>query len=264
MKLGQETRSVFGGTDAWKTSEGVLSIVNLVCACLGLSVAVFIRKDFGERYLSWVNLFFGYTVVANFSFFGGLITMFTHRGGEQFMFFFWIAFILVSLWHKREIARKIKAGERWHSMYAGTSILPLPLSQENIYKFGEPAVVLGIGYLLWEVSGQVGLWLILSGLALFVNNHIIYHNQRQAILDVRDAEIEAKNIGGAFAGKPPRETGGVVVAESNVALFKKDADLQEAFSNLSPELKDLLGNINKETPVKETPGAQPKPAERVR
>jgi hypothetical protein len=122
----------------------------------------------------------------------------------------------------------------------GTSILPLPFSREFVYKFAEPALVFLAGRMLWDISGQVGLWLMVAAASLFVNNHIVYHNQRQAILDLRDSEIEARNIGKAFAGRPASETCGLVVAESNIDLIRKDAGLQEAFSNLSPELKSVL------------------------
>lgn len=44
----------------------------------------------------------------------------------------------------------------------------------------------------------------------------------------------------AFAGRPAAETGGLMVAESCVELLRTDADLQAAFTNLSPELKDVL------------------------
>ena len=241
MKLGSESRSVFGGTDLWKKSEWALSLLSLVTSCFTVSVVPFLRKDFGERYLGWINLFFGYTIVANFTFLGSIIMVLFRRGGSsRLMLVFWVAFILASLWHLREIHRKNKKGEQWHSMYMGTSILPLPFSREFIYKFAEPALVFLAGRMLWDISGQVGLWLMIAAVSLFVNNHIIYHNQRQAILDLRDSEIEARNIGKAFAGRPASETCGLVVAESNIDLIRKDAGLQEAFSNLSPELKSVL------------------------
>ena len=240
MKLMNESRSVFGGLDVWKQSEWILALLSFISGCFAISVVPFIRKDFGERYLGWLNLFFGYTVVANFMFLGGIIAMLTGRGGGQFMFLFWVAFIAASLWHRREISRRNKAGEKWHSMYLGTSILPLPFTRETVYKFAEPVAVFIAGHLFSLISGQVGLWLQIAACALFVNNHIIYHNQRQAILDVRDAEIEARNISKAFAGRPASETGGLVVAESNVDLIRQDAGLQEAFGHLSPELKAVL------------------------
>jgi hypothetical protein len=250
MKLINESRSVFGGTDVWQKSEWILALLSFVSGCFAISVVPFIRKDFGERYLGWLNLFFGYTVVANFLFLGtvvaGMAGAFLHIGigGAPIMEWFWLAFIGVCLYHRREISRKNKAGEKWHSMYLGTSILPLPFSREIVYKFAEPGLVIGVGYFLSGISTLPGLWLMIAGASLFINNHIIYHHQRQAILDIRDAEIEARNMSKAFAGRPAQETAGLLVAESSMDLIRKDAGLQEAFKNLSPELKEVLDAAN--------------------
>jgi hypothetical protein len=125
-------------------------------------------------------------------------------------------------------------------MYMGTSILPLPFSQETIYKFVEPGLVVGCGWLLSGIATLPGVWLMIAGISLFVNNHIVYYNQRQAILDIRDAEIEAQGMSKAFAGTPASETNGLLVADSNIELLRSDASLREAFTNLSPELKQVL------------------------
>jgi hypothetical protein len=246
MKLINESRSVFGGTDVWQKSEWILALLGLVSSCFAVSVVPFIRKDFGERYLGWLNLFFGYSVVGNFmllaSIIGSLGGAFFHIGlsGASLMQLFLLAFIGLSIYHRREIARKNKAGEKWHSMYLGTSILPLPFSREFVYKFAEPAIVIGAGWLLSGISTLPGVWLMIAGSSLFINNHIVYHKQRQAILDILDAEIEARNMSKAMAGRPAAETNGLLVAESSMDLIRHDAGLQEAFSNLSPELKDVL------------------------
>lgn len=248
MRLIRESRQLFGGTDTWKYSEWALGLLNLISGCFAISVIPFLRKDMGERYFGWLNLFFGYSVVANFTFFGSLLGMFI-RGRmifPQLMPLFWLAFIALSLYHRWRIARKNNAGVEWHSMYVGTSLLPVPLSQEKIYKFVEPGLVFLAGHFLWDFNWQVGLWLTIAAGALFVNNHIVYYQERQAILDMRDGQIEAKYLSDALAGKPARETAGFVVAESSIKLMGKDARLKDAFSNLSTELKGLLDS---------TPGA---------
>jgi hypothetical protein len=240
MRLYNETRELLKGTEQWKMYEWALALLSLISGCFAISVVPFIRKDFGERYLGWINLFFGYTVVANFFFLGNLIGMITRRGGSQLMGVFWLAFIAMSIYRRREITAKNNAGVEWHSMYFGTSLLPLPFSQEKIYKFFEPAMVFALGHLLWTFSGQVGLWLMISAVALLINNHIVFYNERRAILDMRDAQIEAKYFGAALAGKPASETAGFVVAESSIKLMKEDAGLKEAFAKLAPELSDVL------------------------
>jgi len=107
------------------------------------------------------------------------------------------------------------------------------------------------GWLLSGIASLPGWWLMIAGASLFINNHIIFHKQRQALLDVRDAEIEARFMSKAFAGRPAQETGGLLVAESSADLIRKDAGLSDAFRNLSPELKDVLDAANGATPAPE-------------
>lgn len=240
MRLYGETRELLKGTETWRMYELALALLGLITGCFAISVVPFIRKDFGERYLGWLNLFFGYTVVANFTFLGSMIAAIMRRGGGQLMMLFWLAFIAMSLYRRWEIAKKNNAGVEWHSMYMGTSLLPLPFSREKIYKFFEPALVFAAGDVLWTFSGQVGLWLMISAVALFINNHIVFYNERRGILDMRDAQIEAKHLSAALAGKPASETAGFVVAESSIRLMNTDAGLKDAYAHLSPELKDVL------------------------
>lgn len=240
MRLLRQTESVFGNTDQWKKYEWALGLASLVTGCFSISVVPFLRKDFGERYLGWLNLYFAYGVVSSFVIFGNLLSAFSRHGSSTLMPLFGFAFIGMSLYRRLEIAQKNNAGVEWHSMYAGTSLLPLPFSQEKIYKFFEPAVVFVVGCILKNFSGAVGLWLMISAFSLLINNHIIFYNERQAVLDLRDAQIEAKYFSPAMKGKPARETAGFVVAESSIRLIGKDARLQRAFDELSVELKSLL------------------------
>jgi hypothetical protein len=240
MKLYGEAKDLLKGTESWRMYEMMLAIISLISGCFAISIVPFVRKDFGERYLSWLNLSFGYTVVAFFMFFGQMFSFLTRWGGQQLMTLFFLAFIAMSVYRRWEIHRRNNAGVPWHSMCMGTSILPLPFSEEKVYKFFEPALIFGAGHLLWTLSGQVGLWIMISAVSLFINNHIVFYNERRAMLDMRDAEIETKYIGAALTGKPVTETAGFVVAESSIKLMGQDARLKDAFANLPQELKDVL------------------------
>jgi hypothetical protein len=236
MKLMQDTRSIFQGFDPWRKAEWALGLLSLISSCFAVSVVPFLRRDMGERYFGWLNLFFGYTVVANFTF---LFSVFFH-GPSQLMTLFWAAFIAASLYQRYQIAQKNTAGQQWHSMYMGTSLLPLPMSPEKIFKFVEPAAVYLAGHFLSAFSSAVGWWLTFAAAGLFVNNHIVFFNERQAILDMRDAQIESKFLSAALSGKPAQETAGLVVSESSIKLMGQDASLKEAFAHLSTDLKQLL------------------------
>jgi hypothetical protein len=241
MKLYNQTRQLFGGTDPWQKYEWALGLLKLLSGCFCITVVPFVRKDFGERYLGWLNLYLGYSALGLFIIAGMLAgTFIPHYRPTEMMTYLWLGFIGTSIWHRREISRKNNSGEEWHSMYMGSSILPLPLSEEKIYKFAEPGLIFAAGYLLSNISGLFGLWLMIAGLSLFINNHIAYHTERSMMLDVRDAGIEAQFLSDALSGKPANQTCGFVIGESSRKLIGKDARLQEAFSKLPGELKDLM------------------------
>jgi hypothetical protein len=241
MKLYNQTRELLKGTDPWRKYEWALGLLALISGCFCVTVAPFVRKDFGERYLGWLNLYIGYSALGLFILAGSLAGSFIpHYRPTQMMTYLVVGFIGTSLWHRREISTKNNNGVEWHSMYMGTSILPLPLSEEKVYKFAEPGLIFLTGYLFSNASGLFGLWLMIAGLSLFINNHITYYNERQMILDTRDASIEAKYLSDALSGKPAYQTAGFVIGESSIKLIGKDVRLQEAFFNLSTELKDLM------------------------
>jgi len=240
VRLHKQTDTLLEGYDWWKRFSWVLMALGLITSCFSVSIVPFTRRNFGERYFGWINLFFAYTVVANFAFLGNLIGVGLGHGWSWLMVLCWLGFIAASIWHRMEISRKNRASVEWHSMYTGDSILPLPFSQEKIFKFFEPAAVVTAGLLIWYFSGAVGAWLVIGGISLLVNNHIVYFTQRQAILDIRDRQIEARYLSDAVAGKPAKQTGGFVLAQSNLEAIKHDPGLQKAFANLSNELKSLL------------------------
>lgn len=242
MKLGKESLHLLRVFNPWKRFEFVLAVLSLLSSCFTVSIVGFLRKDFGERYFSTVNLMFGYTVVAYFAFLGNIIGVATGHHFSWLMVFFWAAFIGVSIFHRLEISRKNKRGEEWHSMNVGTSLLPVPMKEESIYKFIEPALVMTVGLMLWKISGQAGAWLIIGGLSLFVNNHLVFYFQRQALLDIRDARIEARYMSGAIQGKPAKQTGGFVLADSNIQLIRKDAGLQSVLAQAARDMKNMFGD----------------------
>src|SRR5579864_6562125 len=57
MKLMQETRNIFSGFDPWRKAEWALAFLSLISSCFAVSVVPFLRKDMGERYFGWINLF---------------------------------------------------------------------------------------------------------------------------------------------------------------------------------------------------------------
>jgi len=122
--------------------------LSLISSCFAVSVIPFLRKDMGERYFRLAEYLLWLHVVASSCSCGTILSMALGFVGHplslspQLMMLFWLSFIGASIYHRREITRKNNAGIEWHSMYIGTSLLPVPFSAEKIHKFIEPGLVL--------------------------------------------------------------------------------------------------------------------------
>src|SRR5271170_6574566 len=138
MRLGKSFTELARSNKQFVLLEWVSGALLLLTSCFTVSIVPFTRKDFGERYFSWLNLFFGYTIIANFTFLGNVFGVVSHHQFSWAIVVFWAAFVAMSLYRQREISRKNKAGIEWHSMSIGTTLLPLPVEEETIYKFIEP------------------------------------------------------------------------------------------------------------------------------
>jgi len=240
VKLHKDFGNIASRFNAWQQFQWALALLQLLCSMFAVSGVVFIRRRFGERYLSPVNLFFGYSVVAPLALGGGLIHYGAHGGFSAFMVAVWLAFIGASIYHRLEINRKNRLGIPWHSMFMGESILPLPVSAERMHKVIEPLVFLVAAVVMFKIALVVAIWAALCSVSILISNHLIYHFERERFLDTRDAQIEAKALSDAIAGKPARETNGFVFAESNVRMVRQDATLRAAFDGLSAEMKGML------------------------
>src|ERR1700742_566999 len=151
-----EAKGLFGGSSIWKTNEWLLGLVSFISSCFCVSVTPFLRIDMGELYFGWLNLWFGYSVVAGFNFFGSLLVYVVHEPiiWPGLMTYFWMAFIAASLYQKQRIAKRNNAGIEWHSGYMGTSLLEpflarFRVTREFIFKFVEPALVFLVARVLW-------------------------------------------------------------------------------------------------------------------
>src|ERR1700736_4556127 len=147
MKLGKTGRQIALSFEPWQYLESLAVIVHFILGWFAISAVVFLRRDFGERYLSWINLFFGYMAAGLFTGLGGwLISAWMHESASGLMPLLLMGFFAMSGYHRWQIHKKNKQGIRWFSMNSGTPLLmkfsdhPLlgkygPLSEEVINKW---------------------------------------------------------------------------------------------------------------------------------
>ncbi len=159
-----------------------------------------------------------------------------------------LAFLAASLFHRYEINDRNRRGVTWHSFSKGESWLyeldlsdiPFRLNDEVIHKWIEPALVGIAGGIAYLFAPAVGIWLLISAVALTVNAQIDYHYERSVFLDARDGQVEARYLGDALSGRPASQTAGLVIAASNVAMVQRDPGLKAAFGSLGNELLSMM------------------------
>ena len=79
MKIGKVGARIAMATEPGKLVVGVLMLIHFVLSWFVMSVVVFLRKDYGSRYLSWINILFGMFAVSLFT---GLGNWFLSEGGH--------------------------------------------------------------------------------------------------------------------------------------------------------------------------------------
>ena len=208
MKLGKVGAGFAMATQPGKLVFGILMLLHWILGWFVMSVVVFLRRQFGERYLSWLNILFGMTAIGFFTGFGNLLLS---QGSSHLSYTIEIAYYSVvglSVYHRVVIWRKNKAGKLWHSYNPGTSLIKIPgVSGETMAKWIEPAVLFLLAYIAGKFHDTpLRLWLIIGGFSLLVHEQVSFYMQRQQFLDMRDAIIESRNWGAVMSGSKRRAT----------------------------------------------------------
>ena len=242
MKLATTGKHFAMATDPGKLVFGFLMLLHWILGWFVMSVVVFFRKNFGERYLGWLNILFGMTAVGVFTGFGNVILSQGQAHLSRTIEFAYYGVVGLSVYHRVVIWRKNRAGQLWHSYNPGTSLIRIPgVGEETVAKWIEPAVLFGLAYVAGKFhDSPLQLWLVIGGFAVLVHEQVSYFMQRQQFLDMRDAMIESKNWGGVLAGKPVQQTQGYTIARSNLDMLERSPELRDAFTALPDDMKAIL------------------------
>lgn len=249
----------------------VFNIMIIVLGWWSILVEVFLRYDFGERYLSWLRLFFAFGILLNT---GWWLRFFSAIGGGDgapaiFQLFVLAVFIL-SILHRVRIWLRYQNGTAWHSMSFGTSRLSslnLPVIGSDdwtLYRWYEPFLCLVLALIISRLDQTTGIVIGIGSIALLLKNHMVYYQQRGRILDLIDAKIESIYYNEAAYQKPKADIAGMAVVKVvwpklpaapssvgdiaqtvNAALGKAPPPPPPAASSPSPTPDDFAATIAK-------------------
>jgi hypothetical protein len=226
-------------------AQSFFSFWNSFLRFFSLSLEIFFRNNFGERYFNlgaliavcvalflYTNVFCFFQVIVLSTFFGKdvlLIHRFTYAV---------IGVGILNLWsmHKRK-----KRGERIHSWYSGDSLLNfLPVSQHVLQLYIEPGLCFLIGF-LFVPDLILSQWIGIASVSMFLVRRSEWSRLDNFIHDALDREIEAKYLQEAILErKSPKETEGLFVASSLHYPNLPKETLEDAMELLDPGLKNLL------------------------
>lgn len=192
----------------------------LLMAVLGwfsVTLEVFIRHSFGERYLSLIRVFLAWQALG----LAGLAMFMVFQGNvnagidpialAMITPVFLAAAILQLIWIQIRNWRKVP----WHSRSFGLSWLhPLVWRWDRLfYRLIEPAFCFVVGLVVMQVEkiAPVGGWICFAAVALLVKNNIAFNIERDYALDKADAAIEAAYMREAEEGRDKAKTGGFSV-----------------------------------------------------
>lgn len=233
------------------------SIIKIIVSWNSLVTEVFVRKDFGSRYVNLGRILlalitiqlYGLFELVRQSFFQLLIGANTPVYGVSNLVIF--AFLGMSAYHLIQIHKRNNQGIAWHSRSFGesrfnflTRIPPirlpwgirLEITEALLYRVIEPAICYALVYALFPEGGTRS-FLLFASLCMAIHANMVFSQQRERTLDIIDARIAA-NFYSAIGenGRTPytRDTAGFTVIPVPQSLRLQSED-REATIEIMPE-----------------------------
>ncbi len=231
--------------------QKILNYAQIIVRFLSITVEVFLRYSFGERYLNLINVYGAVLLLAV-----AIDIPFLLGRERSLIQIFLLAYILMCIVHKLSIWRRKKKGVRWHSRYAGTSYefwKLLPFKQYTIQFYFEPLLVFLLGVLISNLTNDaLGGWLMFSALCLAITGQIDAARYRNQVLDVMDSQIESEQLNATVVEmKDPSQTEGfyVPVSLNNYSPAQR-VGFADAMRRIDPKLRDIMsGNQQSSSPT---------------
>jgi hypothetical protein len=181
-------------------------IVKVFLGWASVTLEVFVRRDFGERYFTIGRILIGYLFIrfvlalANYRQALAVLPMVEppvhlHTINQWYV----SSFVLLALVHLVRIFLRNLAGVPWYSRSFGVSwfdfLIPLSgyrISDWVLYRFIEPGICFAFAWFILPEGSFTRGWLIFASLGLFFHNNMAFNMTRSRYLDLVDGEIASR------------------------------------------------------------------------
>jgi hypothetical protein len=244
--LGQEGKNLLGAVNSQAVAwiEFLTRLVLWILNCIAVNVFTLTRSQFGERFMTVVNWAFGALMMSTFM----TVSLFADGPQSGLLRKLWAPTVLICfLYHRWVIRKRNKGGVEWYSYAPGIPhLLRIPavrrfITPEMIEKWGEPAALLVVSYLIRFIDRGFGIMLAIVAVLLSLRAYVVYYLEREEYLDRRDARIISEYANEVLEGRSASETAGFTIAASNRELILQEQRLaSRGQRSLPASINDML------------------------
>lgn len=160
-----------------------------------LTMMVFLRRKVGYRFLSPLKLqamALLLWALSGFSVFSG------NTLSVVPLTLFALVMLITGMLKRRGMWWSLMRGESWHTYSRGISWFNsfLPLAEDEVKRFVDPAAVAGIGLLLSFLFPWLGYYILFSAVCLFIFEASDHERSINKMLDVLDGLVESEVVQG--------------------------------------------------------------------
>lgn len=225
----------------------------LAAKTLSLTVEVFFRREFGERYMGALSFFGAFVSMLSLVMGSIVLGSFFSDDFSLLMVLHGIAFLVVCSLHLVAILKRIKNNIRWHSRYSGIPLqfwqkLPWPrsASEHTIKRFLEPGLIGLLAFVISPVDSVYSLFLWFAASAMFIRANLEHLIQYGRMLDAIDSQIDAEEMNNSvIKGRQPAECRGSrlagVIRPGQVRLKAPQAHIGNE-EPLDSRLREMMKN----------------------
>ena len=212
------------------------NLLVIVAGFFSISIEVFIRHSFGERYFGIFRYLIGGLFLSLFVLGGQLIGWLNTAAVDSWFgqaqgwltitvlqLIYW-SYLIVGLvhlslsWYRRNFTdspwHSWSFGVSWFNFLVGRKFFVWTVTDWMLYRFVEPMFFFALAILAAIPMPGVSLFLFLVGMILFTKNNYLYLQARGKVLDLLDAQIEASFVEQATSGDDKRKTAGFSMVRS--------------------------------------------------
>ena len=175
--------------------EHTAALLHLLCDCLAFTVVVFLRRDFGRRFIGLQ----GVGILAPLLW---PIVMPAHDPRPMFLFFALV--LLACLVNRLNGLIRRSAIAELHSRYSGIPLLRLVLRNWNevaVKQVAEPLFVIAVAMALEPLSPQLAAYLAVAAGALACSVAADRAAEHRRVQDLHDAFLEQQHLAEQFRSR---------------------------------------------------------------